>query len=172
MQQYPCEIELILFHVLLVQHQIIYGISFTFTDENDYFYDSIEGVDTDFSIITIDTLTTIEGELDELDLYNNDDSSVTFSSDILLVGEFDDTTIDYFTADTPDELTPILDIVEDLLGPNLVLFRAKNKFDNIRRALILEPRGHSDMYGAIITEPVTKEADFGVIFTLEKLFTK
>jgi len=41
---------------------------------------------------------------------------------------------------------------------------AKNKFDNIRRALILEPRGHSDMYGAIITEPVTKEADIGVIF--------
>ena len=41
---------------------------------------------------------------------------------------------------------------------------AKNKFDNIRQALILEPRGHSDMYGAIITEPVTKEADIGVIF--------
>ena len=41
---------------------------------------------------------------------------------------------------------------------------AKNKFDNIRRALILEPRGHSDMYGAIITGPVTKEADIGVIF--------
>jgi len=32
-----------------------------------------------------------------------------------LVGEFDDTTIDYFTADTPDELTPILDIVEEEL---------------------------------------------------------
>jgi len=97
------------------EDEIIYGISFTFTEENDYFLDSIEGVDTDFSIITIDTLTTIEGELDELDLYNNDDSSVTFSSDILLVGEFDDTTIDYFTADTPDELTPILDIVEEEL---------------------------------------------------------
>lgn len=40
----------------------------------------------------------------------------------------------------------------------------KNKFDNIRRALILEPRGHSDMYGAIITEPVTKEVDIEVIF--------
>ena len=26
--------------------------------------------------------------------------------------------------------------------------------DHLRRALMLEPRGHADMYGAILTEPV------------------
>jgi len=36
--------------------------------------------------------------------------------------------------------------------------------DHLRKALMWEPRGHADMYGAIITEPVTPEADFGVIF--------
>ncbi len=27
-----------------------------------------------------------------------------------------------------------------------------------------EPRGHADMYGCILTEPITKHADFGVLF--------
>ena len=27
-----------------------------------------------------------------------------------------------------------------------------------------EPRGHADMYGALITPPVSEEADFGVLF--------
>lgn len=40
----------------------------------------------------------------------------------------------------------------------------QENFDHIRRALMWEPRGHYDMYGAIITPPVTPEADLGVIF--------
>ncbi|WP_018152247.1 trans-3-hydroxy-L-proline dehydratase [Leeia oryzae] len=36
--------------------------------------------------------------------------------------------------------------------------------DDIRRALILEPRGHADMYAGYLTEPVSDTADFGVIF--------
>src|ERR1700674_2842160 len=36
--------------------------------------------------------------------------------------------------------------------------------DHIRRALMFEPRGHFNMYGAIVTPPVTKEADLGVLF--------
>ncbi len=36
--------------------------------------------------------------------------------------------------------------------------------DYIRKALMWEPRGHSDMYGCILTEPVTSEADLGVLF--------
>ncbi|UCG54708.1 MAG: proline racemase family protein [Dehalococcoidia bacterium] len=40
----------------------------------------------------------------------------------------------------------------------------KSKMDDIRRLLCNEPRGHSGMYGAILTEPGNKEADFGVIF--------
>ncbi len=37
-------------------------------------------------------------------------------------------------------------------------------YDYLREALMLEPRGHRDMFGALLTEPVHREADFGVIF--------
>ena len=40
----------------------------------------------------------------------------------------------------------------------------KENYDHLRKALMWEPRGHADMYGCIITPPVTKEADFGVLF--------
>jgi proline racemase len=36
--------------------------------------------------------------------------------------------------------------------------------DEYRRALMLEPRGHKDMFGALVTKPVHEEADLGVIF--------
>lgn len=36
--------------------------------------------------------------------------------------------------------------------------------DHIRTALMLEPRGHHDMFGSILCEPVNPNADFGVIF--------
>ena len=36
--------------------------------------------------------------------------------------------------------------------------------DHFRKALIWEPRGHADMYGAIITEPEREESDLGVLF--------
>lgn len=39
-----------------------------------------------------------------------------------------------------------------------------SNYDYLRTALMLEPRGHRDMFGALLTEPVNKEADFGVIF--------
>ncbi len=37
-------------------------------------------------------------------------------------------------------------------------------YDHVRTALMLEPRGHHDMFGAFLCEPINKEADFGVIF--------
>ncbi|TNC06703.1 hypothetical protein FF100_34005 [Methylobacterium terricola] len=40
----------------------------------------------------------------------------------------------------------------------------KANIDEIRQALIFEPRGHADMYAGYLTEPVSAEADFGVIF--------
>jgi proline racemase len=40
----------------------------------------------------------------------------------------------------------------------------KRHADAIRRALMLEPRGHADMYGAVLTGPVSAEADAGVLF--------
>lgn len=42
-------------------------------------------------------------------------------------------------------------------------FLEKN-YDHYRTALILEPRGHRDMFGAVVTEPISREADLGVIF--------
>jgi trans-L-3-hydroxyproline dehydratase len=41
---------------------------------------------------------------------------------------------------------------------------AREHLDGLRRAIVLEPRGHADMYGAIPTEPVTADGDLGVLF--------
>ena len=40
----------------------------------------------------------------------------------------------------------------------------KENFDHLRTALMWEPRGHADQYGAIITESSLPGTDFGVIF--------
>lgn len=40
----------------------------------------------------------------------------------------------------------------------------KQNYDYIRTGLMWEPRGHADMYGAVMTEPVTADGDFGVFF--------
>ena len=40
----------------------------------------------------------------------------------------------------------------------------KEHFDHLRTALMWEPRGHADMYGCIVTPPVTPGADIGVLF--------
>jgi len=40
----------------------------------------------------------------------------------------------------------------------------KKKHDHLRRALMLEPRGHADMYGAVLTEPVSPGSHAGVLF--------
>lgn len=40
----------------------------------------------------------------------------------------------------------------------------EKKYDKYRQALMNEPRGHRDMFGALLTEPVSREADLGVIF--------
>lgn len=73
-------------------------------------------------------------------------------------------TIDAHTAGEP------LRIVVDGLGPipgATILEkrrRAEASIDEVRRALMWEPRGHADMYGAIITEPVAAGSDLGVLF--------
>ena len=36
--------------------------------------------------------------------------------------------------------------------------------DHVRTTLMHEPRGHADMYGCYVVEPVTPTADLGVIF--------
>jgi len=41
---------------------------------------------------------------------------------------------------------------------------AMKRLDHLRRAIMLEPRGHADMYGALITEPVSPGAQAGLLF--------
>ncbi len=41
---------------------------------------------------------------------------------------------------------------------------AKAHYDDLRTALMWEPRGHADMYGCIVTPPVTPGADAGILF--------
>ncbi|MGD2245484.1 MAG: proline racemase family protein [Candidatus Aminicenantes bacterium] len=41
---------------------------------------------------------------------------------------------------------------------------AQENLDNLRTGLMWEPRGHADMYGALLTEPVTPDGDLGVLF--------
>jgi len=60
----------------------------------------------------------------------------------------------------------VLDGTPELPGNTMI--EKKNylseHYDHLRTALMLEPRGHRDMFGAFIVEPVHEEADFGVIF--------
>jgi len=41
---------------------------------------------------------------------------------------------------------------------------AREHLDGLRRALMFEPRGHADMYGALVTDPVSEDGDLGVLF--------
>jgi len=40
----------------------------------------------------------------------------------------------------------------------------QSKYDYIRTATMLEPRGHADMFGAFLTEPSDDRADMGILF--------
>ena len=40
----------------------------------------------------------------------------------------------------------------------------KEHFDHVRRLLMWEPRGHQDMYGCVVTSPVSPDAQAGVLF--------
>jgi len=41
---------------------------------------------------------------------------------------------------------------------------AEDHFDDLRRALMWEPRGHADMYGAFVGPPVDRSSDLSVLF--------
>ena len=56
--------------------------------------------------------------------------------------------------------------VDAIPGATIVAKRAwaREHLNDLRRGLMFEPRGHADMYGAIVTEPVTPDGDLGVLF--------
>lgn len=39
-----------------------------------------------------------------------------------------------------------------------------SQYDHLRKALMFEPRGHADMYGALVVEPERSDSQFGVLF--------
>jgi proline racemase len=41
---------------------------------------------------------------------------------------------------------------------------AQERLDWLRRLLVYEPRGHADMYGGLIVDPVAPDSDLGVLF--------
>lgn len=54
----------------------------------------------------------------------------------------------------------------ELKGDTILAMRrdCQQNYDDLRRALIFEPRGHADMYGAIITQTERSNSHFGAIF--------
>src|SRR5688572_30208755 len=73
-------------------------------------------------------------------------------------------TIDAHTAGEPLRL--IVDGWPEPEGATMLARRdfAKRRQDRFRRALMLEPRGHADMYGALLTPPERPGSDTGVLF--------
>lgn len=72
--------------------------------------------------------------------------------------------IDAHTAGEP--LRVITGDYPELRGETILEMRrdALERHDLVRRALMLEPRGHADMYGCVLTRPVTEDGDVGVLF--------
>ena len=72
--------------------------------------------------------------------------------------------LDVHTAGEP--LRIVTGGIPELKGATILERRryAMEHLDYLRQTLMREPRGHPDMYGCLITPPVTDAADFGVIF--------
>lgn len=72
-------------------------------------------------------------------------------------------TIDTHTAGEPTRV--VVSGVPFLEGTMMEKRRQlQDRYDFIRTMLMHEPRGHADMYGAIIMAPTHREADLGVVF--------
>ncbi|MGX1929000.1 proline racemase family protein [Flagellimonas sp. 2504JD4-2] len=73
-------------------------------------------------------------------------------------------TIDMHTGGEP--LRVIVDGFPELKGSSVLEYRryCKENHDDLRTALMFEPRGHADMYGCILVPPNDDGADFGILF--------
>ncbi len=73
-------------------------------------------------------------------------------------------TTDMHTGGEP--LRVIVDGLPELKGNSVLDYRkyCKKNYDHLRTSLMFEPRGHTDMYGCILTPPNDDEGDFGIVF--------
>ncbi len=78
--------------------------------------------------------------------------------------EYQIKTVDSHTMGEPTRI--VYDGFPDLPGKTMMDKKKYliDHYDFLRSALMLEPRGHRDMFGALLTKPVHEEADVGVIF--------
>jgi trans-L-3-hydroxyproline dehydratase len=74
------------------------------------------------------------------------------------------TTVDAHTEGEPFRV--ITGGFPELPGETILARRryAREHLDHLRTALMWEPRGHADMYGCIVTPPVSPGADVGILF--------
>jgi proline racemase len=73
-------------------------------------------------------------------------------------------TVDSHTAGEPTRLVIAgLPLIQGRTINDKRLYISEN-LDHVRLLLTREPRGHRDMLAAIVTEPVSEEADFGLVF--------
>ena len=74
------------------------------------------------------------------------------------------TTLDMHTEGEP--LRIVTSGYPQIIGDTILEKRrfVERELDHLRKALMFEPRGHADMYGALITEPCTEDGDFGILF--------
>jgi proline racemase len=70
--------------------------------------------------------------------------------------------VETHTCGEPTRIVTMLDIPGSTIVEKQDFFRAH--LDHVRRALMREPRGHRDMFGAVLTRPVTPDAAAGVIW--------
>ena len=80
-------------------------------------------------------------------------------------GKYDKlTTLDLHTEGEP--LRIITSGYPDIKGKSILDKRryVEQELDHLRKVLMFEPRGHADMYGALITSACTPDGDFGILF--------
>lgn len=73
-------------------------------------------------------------------------------------------TTDYHTGGEPFRI--VSGGIKPLPGATILEKRryATEHLDDIRKLVVFEPRGHADMYGCFVTEPVDDDGDLGVVF--------
>jgi proline racemase len=80
-------------------------------------------------------------------------------------------TVDSHTAGEPTRL--VVSGFPALVGNTMSekMIYARINLDDLRRLVLLEPRGRSDMYGAVLTTSTDPNADFGLIFMNSRQYT-
>ncbi len=72
--------------------------------------------------------------------------------------------IDCHTEGEPTRI--LIDGIPPVLGATMAEKKQymEEHLDDVRTIAMLEPRGHRDMFGSILLEPIDEEADFGIVF--------